>query len=157
MQVEGLRKGSGIKAALTMLRELGMHGALCQPCRNAYSSLPSQLAAAAYCLLSHHQTGPETALVLPRHTPERCILSELCHRSSWLCFSLSQGLQEAGEQRKRRSQAARNISPGLKSADGVDLRDVDDRPQGFQSSTASLADLPRQSTDVKTKAGCAKC
>lgn len=44
-----------------------------------------------------------------------------------------------------------NISPGLKGADGVDLRDVDDRSQGFQSSTASFANLPRQSIDVKTK------
>jgi len=74
----------------------------------------------------------------------------MSHRSSWLCFSLHQGL-EARDQMKRCSQAARNILPGLESADGVDLRDVDDGSQGFQSGAASLADLPRQSVSVKLR------
>lgn len=78
-------------------------------------------------------------------------------RSPWLCFSLWQGLKEAGEQVKRCSQAARNTLPGLQSADGVDLGDVDDGSQGFQSGAAALADLPRQSASVKLSTGHTEC
>lgn len=77
----------------------------------------------------------------------------MSHRFSCFCFSLCQGLKEAREQRKRWSQAAYNILPSLKSADGVNLRDIDDCSQGFQSGTASLAHLPRQSVSVKLNTG----
>ena len=81
----------------------------------------------------------------------------MSHRSSWLCFSLCQGLKEAREQTKRCSQAACNILPSLESADGIDLRHVDNCSQGFQSGAASLADLPRQSDSVRLNTGCAEC
>lgn len=58
---------------------------------------------------------------------------------------------------KRCSQAAYNILPSLESADGVNLRDVDNRSQGFQSGTASLANLPRQSVSVELNTGHAEC
>lgn len=61
--------------------------------------------------------------------------------------------QEATKQMKSCSRAAGNILPGLESADGVDLRDIDDGSQGFQSGAAALANLPRQSASVKPSTG----
>lgn len=66
---------------------------------------------------------------------------------------LPPGFKEATKQIKSCSRAARNILPGLESADGVDLRDIDDGSQGFQSGAAALANLSRQSVNVKPSTG----
>ena len=138
-------------------RSWGTWGAFSQRCVNPRAAFPSQPGQVPTAWYPTTELALKPAPALPHHSPTRCIFCEMSHRSSWLCFSLCQGLKEAREQTKRCSQAACNILPSLESADGIDLRHVDNCSQGFQSGAASLADLPRQSGSVRLNTGCAEC